>query len=337
MIEIRRFVACSALLVAGLFAGGCPGGPTAKVGGPVKLSMKRRGGNSFLAGQFKSKESSNAVQIVQRDLRPPFRVEVTTGIFHPKRQPADYAGMIFGMELDAPGGAFPPPEFYFVSMQFLANDASVWSGSKISAPNRVAETVFPGVTRVDMAIEHDGTDVMYFARPAGTRPWTALGSETTTGRPFPVHPTIGMFFGRKPLEVGFDNFRVLSNGERPGGLSARESIIEDLWDVLDLQTDVGHKLDDAAIEPSTLAAALETAAVLLDGIDMDLEALTLPGKKNRKTVEEIALKNLRKGIKQLTVAQSKLEKGKSRTSIGKKVEKALRLQFQALYGLQQDL
>jgi len=335
-----RLSSVLSLAFATLVLGGCPASPQKKPGDPVSFSMRRAGDNEYLAGRIKSKVLANSVLILPRDLRPPFRCEVTTGVFDPKRLDPLLGEAIFGMELDTPGRMFPPPEFYGVSVRLFAQGAQVFSGSHLTAPNAVDDDFFNGATMVDLAIEHDGGSVMFFARPHGAGNWTSLGEVNPSGQNFPVHPTVGIFRGAKPGEVGFDDFRVLFNGPRPGGLSPEQTVVEDMWDVLDAQVDVAHSLDGPAPDAGMLATQLVLAEGLLDAAIGDLEAIIAgPVKKKQKTPQQLALKRFRTGLRQLASARKKLEKGKPKLfkAVAKKLEKAVRLQFEGMFGLLSDL
>jgi len=332
-IHTRSLAFAALVTAAWLVLPGCPVESAEKTAQKnVKWSMRRNGDDAYLAGRAKVKQGANSILVLPRDLRPPFRCEVTAGLFNPKRADGVMQPAIFGMELDTPGRVLPPPNFYFVSAQLLDTGISVWSGSHLTAPQTAGQAFFGGVSQARFAIEHDGAAVRFYARPLSTQTWTALGSVDPAGQPFPVHPTLGIFNGAKPGEIGFDDFRVVENGPRDGGMTAEETLIEDLWDAIDQQTLVAHALDDDAPDLGALTAVLADAA---EDVDDAFDALTTvaqgPGKK---TVRQIALKRLKTGRKQLASARGKLDKGKKPRVVAKKLEKAVTFQFRAIFELQ---
>jgi hypothetical protein len=290
--------------------------PLGKTGGKyIKWSKKREGSDHYLSARVKKGAGANGFVLLYRDLWPPFRWE-TTLMLPGTDTPS---GGSFGTELDAKDSN--PLQFYGISVQPTAGGLYAFAASHQSSPGTHGEKFYSGARKVDVAIEHDGTNLRFYSRAHGSTKYDLLAEINASTGSLPLQPAVGLFGMLKGDEVGFDEFRVVSNGTPPGELTEAQLAIGDLMDAVDAQVEAMHAMDGDDPDGATAKTELAASLVSLDGAIATVDGIPDATKK--------AKKNLKKARKKLLSAQKKLDKGKSGKAIIKGLEKVIKPEFLA--------
>lgn len=145
-----------------------------------KLPVRATAANSIRANEYSfyappgSPVRNAKRRIVPVELHPPFRVEMTVGLCDPDLAPGPGASFGGGIAESAGGTG------RWYTKCRVENGLTTTSslGGRTTFP-------FPGAQRVDLAFQHDGTDLIAFARdPEASATWQEIGRETlgtTTG------------------------------------------------------------------------------------------------------------------------------------------------------------
>jgi hypothetical protein len=323
----------AALLLLAVATAGCADAAGAGAGKMVSelgfAKLDKATGTEYLGIRAKKKvESAYLVINVPRDLWPPFRYEVTAGLFDPSR--AWTGGGFFCTEVSRIDSN--PLDFYDICGQPVASGINVFTADM----NGSRKTrLFTGATRVDLAVEHDGTDLVLYARATGEPDWIEIDRFNRPAGPDPYLGGIGaaqIAFGQ---EAGFDEFRVVENGSPPSTPSAPDGARESVFQALDPLVEALHALNDTAPDSVQASMDLERAESALADARTDVDALLVLGKKKLKNPSKTASKKLAKAGKSLAAAAKKLEANKKARGIVKVLKKAAKAELQAADALHQ--
>jgi hypothetical protein len=309
-----------------------PGAGCAGDGGPLKMKgppghLKWRfdsAGDDHFLGVTSKLDGAYGYLLVKRDLHPPFRWETTVA-------PRDGAGVgdvdWIATELDAFGST--PLQFWLMGAEPVAGGTNVFAACHLNT-SRQGQELFAGATSVDLAIEHDGTDVIFFARKTGGVSWTEIWRRDATGQQFPVQPAVGVVgLGRKKT-VGFDDFRVVASSPPQGPITPAYQVILHAYDAVDDLVLAMHDSDGANPDPAGALLHVNDALLHLDDAIAGAGALTAT---KVKTGPSAALKLLGKARKTAASVVKKLERGKAGKSAIKKLMKAVASALQAAEAL----
>lgn len=234
-----------------------------------------------------------------RDLWSPFLYQMKFGVFNPANT-AGLDGAIFGLELDRRGS--DPLEFYGIFAQFTQGGLNVFVSSHDG--NHGAK-FYPETLIVEVAAQHDGTDLVFSARPSGSQAeFDEIARLPLPDVGGPLNAGFGAFSITGEAEVGFDCFRVVFNGESPTPLSPAHVATDSIFDVLHCVAEAGYALDE---DPDEAAArdALNATLGALAVAQTDIAAIDAPGKKSPA---RIAAKNVKKATKKIGKAKKLLDK-----------------------------
>jgi hypothetical protein len=251
---------------------------------------------------------------VGRELWAPFRWEVTAGVYDSEHDNVSPGS--FGTELDVRGS--DPLQFFAFRVKPVTQPRAglhVQVESHLS-PNH-GDLDLAGATGVDLAIEHDGTNLVFTVRETGTSPWLLLGAIPLDQRAA-LLPSLEVSNLGHGAEVGFECARVVANGPSPLTLLPEQQAARDLWD---------HAVDDAlealyAMDGNApdLAAVTEDLAAALDGLHdcaADVQALE-PTKSAKKAAAALQLAQAK-----LAKASQQLKQNKPQLKILKSIGAAL--------------
>ncbi len=282
-----------ASLLAPLFAVGCAEVAFVKVSEDSRQAFAFAGGGDaastpqdrYLRVQSKKKNKPGRMAlVVPCDLWAPFRWEVSGGLYDPDRAAAaDQA--IFGTELDG-RGAFPPTEFYGVSAQVTSGGLNAFAFTDASSSS-IGSQFFAATTEIDFAIEATGTMLVFEARPTGTTDWTQIAAVPFSNQKTPLLPTVGVFNLSGKGVVGFDDWRLVSNGTEPGSPPAGHLAAAEIWHAACALVEAGHALDGIP-DFSTADTWLQTAVTRVDAARATVDALptSKPVKKARADLKK---------------------------------------------------
>jgi len=297
-----------------VFASGCAEAVAVKVSRSSRSSFAAFAGgggggpeNRFLRVQSKKKTKPGQMAMrVPCDMWGPFRWEVSGGLYDPnKAAAADQA--IFGTELDG-RGPFPPTEFYGISSQVTNGGMNVFAFTH-NSPTAIGSNFFAGATEIDFAIEATPTQLVFEARPTGGGGFTQIATFPFTNQATPLLPSIGAFNLSGKGVIGFDDWRLVSNGTEPGTPPAGHVAAREIWDVACAISDAGHAVDGIA-DFGAAATQLATAKTLLDQARATADALPTN-------------KNVKKARKDLKTANKKLDSAITWVDQQKKVGKTI--------------
>ncbi len=231
------------------------------------------------------------------DLHPPFRWELKFGLFSPSTSTGDG---IFGTELDVRGSE--PLVFYGLFAQSVNGGLNVFASSNAGIHG---SKFYAGIRIVEAAVEHDGKEMIFFARPAGSdAPYDEIARLSVPDLGGPLNATAGAF-NIGAGEVGFDCIRVVKNGNPPEPVSPEHDAANALFAVAREILEAIYSLDGFTPDAAEGGAHIQNALDLLDAAMAQVEALDEPGKK---TPQKLALKNLKKAGKKIAKALKLLEK-----------------------------
>ncbi len=320
------------LLALLVLATGCVTSLGKKGGSNLRWSQKRVGNDHYLGVQVRGRAPGSGFILLKRNLWPPFRWEVTYGVYGGE---ASSTGT-FGSELDAVGSS--PLQFYGISAQYVSGGLNVFAASHLSAPGTHGSKFYPGVRKVDVAIEHDGSKLRYYSRPHGTgASYDLLAEIDVTGQMLPVRPTVGVFHIEKQDRIGFDHFRVAENGMPPAP-SAEDEAVAKIFQAVDAQVDAFDGVDGETPNPTAAVALLADSRESLDAALAKVDEILAgaSGKRSGKTGPAAAKKFLLKARKKLLSAKKKLERSGKVKNPARGLKKIIVPEFDAALALKPD-
>jgi hypothetical protein len=319
MTNGRGGLAILALGLAAAWLGGCVSGEMAGVKakrGSERVGYAMTSPDAKAASQPKNrylelrakkgKVGAQGALVMPCDMWMPFRWEVTGGVFDP-----DYAaqtdGAILGTELDG-RGSWPPTIYYGISAQYTGGGLNAYAYTHNSS-SPIGSHYFAGVTRLEFAIEADGANIMFYARPKGSSSWTTLGTYPLTNQTVPLNPAMGVFNMDSKGRVGFDDFRLVTNGVSPTPLSSQQTVARLIW-----ESSVGivgsmHGLDGAKPNFGLALTDLPTSITGLNAAVTACDAIT--DDKIRKKAKNY----IEKAIKKTTKAHNSAEDQNAKKAI----------------------
>ncbi len=263
---------------------------------------------------------------LKRELRHPFRVEVTVGVFD-----TAVAGLLDGgfaaLELDGP--EVPLEHFITAGAQPVVEQGTVTLMNVFVATENgnQGQLLLPDASLVDLAMESDGTDVDVFARPHGDEAWQPVASVPRPAPDSVWNPFVGVVGLDAGGALGVDDLFLKANGPSTAVPGSVEAALEDAWNGcagllharnhMDGLPDADAALPELAAALLALESARDTAQALLDADDAG------PALKP-------ARKQLGRAAKQGAVALARLESDKTPKSVVKALVKA---QLSAAKGL----
>jgi hypothetical protein len=181
-----------------------------------------------------------------------------------------------------------------------------------------------------VALQDDGTDLVFSVRPHGATEFTELGRTASTGaaalRPFAR--AVDVPAGG---EIGFDDPVIEDAADAaPSVDSLRAQILDAIAATLAVGGPLTGDTPDVASATDRLNAA---DARVLRAMQTAEALLPPPGKRKAKTGPKPAFGKLRAAARRLGVVRKKLTKGKSATVVGKQLARALKLEANALQRL----
>ncbi len=275
----------------------------------LAILTKRRAENSFQFGRLSC------------DLWAPFRCETSGGLYDPRKAAAT-DGAIFCLELD--GRATNPLQFYGICSQVINGGLNVYAYSHTSG-SPLGSQFFAGATEVDLAIEADGANLRFLARPTGITNWTSLAQFPFAKQTIPLLPALGVSRMNEGALVGFDNAQITSNGTAPALLRPEQVLSRDIWEAVHPQVRALHLLDGAGPDFPAATAQLTQAQVLLETAIATAESTDLGDPKLDKRVRQ----GLSRGRTSLNVAVRLAGKGKGAPSIVNRLKQGLLQQINA--------
>ncbi len=280
---------------------------------PAVRTKKKAGGTAF------------GFTRVNRRLYPPFTVSVIGGVA-PGEDNAGFNGNAqVCMELDERSTINGALNFELICARREGDGLRVRAQSQFFT---IGSVLFPQTDLVLMSITHDGTDLIFEARPATLGELSEGGALTEIGRIFnyspadpddALVPSMGASFLNHPATLVFDSFRVDDDGPPPVEgftLTAEEQIAVDLNDVMDAVIEAFHVLNGGS--PDT-----DAARALLVGAQPDVaDAMVSVDALAKSKIQKKARGALKKTAKQLAAAIKLIDKTKPALKIIKKVGKA---------------
>ncbi len=264
----------------------------------------------FMRAQKKA-QGGFAFALLPRDLWGPFRWELTAGLFDPAH--ANVGPGFFCTELDARGTN--PLQFYALCVQPVPGGLLVFVSSHLGNHGQL---FLAGATIVDLAVEHDGTNLLFQVREAGTPDYALVAQVPLDPQPFPLLPSIGVSNVGQGAEAGFDNFRVPFNGVSPVALTPEQAVVRLIWDdAVDDEVAALFLLDGPTPDAAAARANLVEAQGGLDGILVAAQALT-PTKAVKK-----AIGKLQAAQGKVKAAIAAIDAGKPETKSINKIGKAI--------------
>ncbi len=203
------------------------------------------------------------------DLIAPFRVECTVGLCDEAFYPAPSA--VFGFSVVERTGA---------EREFSADCSRVGGITATASFGTPAPHAFAGAERVDLALEHDGTDLVAYARANGAAAWTEVSraAVTATG---PFLPKFGVLNFEPGQMVSYYSLRVRANAPyAPGQATPQHAAVRAMAEALGALADGA---DELASETSDVAAAtlrFEAAQRLVADAVAALDSAAGPGKRD---------------------------------------------------------
>jgi hypothetical protein len=271
--------------------------------GQVKAALAR----PYIAVRADETPAGSQYAMVPLDMWMPCRWEATFGVFDQERaQGLDSA--YFGTSLDTRGG--PDHLYHGIYAYVQPGGISVSTETNDTMTGDVAflgGAFFAGATRVDAAIELDGTDMLFFARDsAAGGAWTAVGSMPFGSQPYALNPGIevGGFTGR--AEIGFDDLRVVANTPDPSPLAPAHAAIDAILGIL---ADLAEARFTLTEDPAqTAAAGARLGAALARFSDAEAAIQAVPGYSARRSPARRALAKVRAVERKTGKAESRLDR-----------------------------
>ncbi len=259
-----------------------------------------------IIGTKKSKTGQAAI-VAPIDLWGPFRCEVKGGLFDVDHT-TQANGAIFGMEIDG-RGPFPPTEFYGVSSQITGGGLNVYAYTHNSTSS-IGSHFFAGATEIELAIDYDGSTFTFLAREPGDLAYQTIATFGLMNQMTPLNPAIGCFNLAKNGVIGFDDFRIVSNGSAPMALAPNVDAARLIGEATTGAVEAMHRLDGA--DPDYAGASTDLADAQSKLATALAAVLALPASKPRK-----------KAKNDLNDAAERLEAAISLVSAEKKAGKAI--------------
>jgi hypothetical protein len=200
---------------------------------------------------FATADGAGANYWLQCNLWAPCRVEARLGFFSPARAEAG-AGTIGIALADWLGES----GYHAVKVRRSGDGIEVLAGSQ---PDDLAGSVLLDGLVADVAIEHNGTDVVFLAGAAGGKGLEEILRRPATG-PGPFRPSLDVLELPKGSEAGADGLRIVFNGLPPRPLTAAEDAARSLFSALARVLDAVYAADGAAPDLATARAALQQAS-----------------------------------------------------------------------------
>lgn len=257
---------------------------------------------------------------VPLDLWAPFRYEGTFGIFDPSRA-AGLENAFIGLEVNSRGG--PNHDYWGI----YANPQS--GGLLVSGEAQsqgFGSVFFPGATKIDGAIVHDGSNVRFLARESGSgAEFVEVGSVPDV-QAFPLNPAIGTFDFSGNAEAGFDRLRVASNSAPPEAVTTAHAAMNAIFDAMAALAEVRYDLASDPAQHAAAAGHLTTALDAITSAGAAVEAVRAPGKAANPV--RTAMRELRKVKSKAASTRSSLQRRGARA-----VRSARTAVANALFGL----
>jgi hypothetical protein len=250
--------------------------------GPASLRLRkravpsetgaRRAYDHYVELRGRSRGPALVASRSQRELWPPFRVDVTEGLFDASSA-ARYDG-VFSLELNA----LRDGSFEFVPMHSLravVEDGGLRvramrfdppQGQSTQIEETLGDVFLPDTSVADLAIEHDGDTVHYLARVPGDEEFVEVATSPRSSRDLFFQPGVRASGISRSVGVGIDAFRVQANGEAPDG-----EPVPELHAALEATYVVG---DDIVAAIEALDGGAPDADRALQDIDGALSAVT---------------------------------------------------------------
>ncbi len=270
---------------------------------------------------------------IGRELRSPFRAEVTVGVFDEQRRAGLESGKM-RLELEQAGSEDVHCLELVITGDDLCFQAATGDGP-LGDP-----FVLTGADRADVAVEHDGTTLRFLAREAGTGEFgeiAAIPLPNLTGALVPVVRVEGVGPG---AEFGIDDPVIVFNAPLSGDATRAEQLREFVVVAIEHQLAASGMLEVLGEDPDGDAHArlreakqlLVSALALADDLIADPDAAA----KKRKLGPKPARKQLKRAAKRLGKALRKLAKGKPVQSVITQVARVVKSERRALERLGAD-
>lgn len=272
-----------------------------------------------VAGTKKNKAGQLAITL-ERDLWPSLRVEVVGGLLDPKKAAAaDQA--IFGLELDV-RGPFPPTQFFGISSQVTNGGMNVFAFSHLSG-TPIASQFLAGVTEVRLAVAYDGANFTFQAKDRDAPAFTTIANLPFVGLVQPLIPDLGVFNLLNQGAIGFDEFRVVQNGNAPAP-TAGQSAADLIWQATDPVLEALYLVDAV---PDWTAALAQCDAALVGLTTAQVAVAALPQSKTRTQVQD----KLNSATTSLTSARNLIMKQNKAKKVIKRLKTCLKTCGQGAY------
>lgn len=241
---------------------GAGGNPKAEAGlpGPARVSARvahvptgKRATDpvDHYLGFFAKDDGASAGRWLERHLWAPCRLEGRLGFFSPAR--AEGGPGSIGLVLHhwlGEGG------YHAVRVRRAGDGIEV---SAESDPGGLTGSALLEGLRADVALEHDGTDIVILARAVGAKAYTEVLRRPATGLG-PFTPFLEVLDLAAGAEVGADTVRVPANGLPPRPLTPTEGTARTVFGALDEVMEAVYAADGAAPDLAAARNALQLAA-----------------------------------------------------------------------------
>jgi hypothetical protein len=204
------------------------------------------------------------------DLIPPFRVECTVGLCDEAFYPAPTA--VFGFSVVERTGA---------QREFSADCSRVGGITATASFGTPTPRAFAGAERVDLAFEHDGTDLVAYARKRdAAAPWTEV-SRAAVAATGPFLPKLSALNFEPGQMVSYYSLRVRANAPYAlGQATPQHQAVRAMAEALNALADGADELVSATPDAAAARQRFEAASQLVRDAVAALDVAAGPGKKD---------------------------------------------------------
>jgi hypothetical protein len=205
-----------------------------------------------------TKRQGGATYRTSRRLWAPFRWEGNLAVVSPG-VPALGDGR-FGISL-VPGDFGGSARFVAISLRRSGDGIEIFPEVFGDPPVATTTLVLPEGAEADVAIEHDGTDLVLSARAPGGVFQELARAASADG---PYQPSLDAGDVPNKTVVGWDGLQLAFTGRPPGPLTESESLREDVYAAADDVVRALHLVDGPAPDVPATSARLDAAVAALD-------------------------------------------------------------------------
>jgi len=206
---------------------------------------------------------------VPYELIAPFRIECVVGLCDPAFYPAPTA--VFGFSVVERGGA---------QREFSADCSRVGGMTATAGFGTPAPQAFAGAQRVDLALEHDGTDLVASARDHNLGGAWIEVARTPLAASGPFLPKLGALNFDPGQMVTYSSFRVRANAPYgPGQATPQMEAVRNFAEALNDLADGADALVGAAPDAAAASLKIQAANQRVQEAVTAIEAAAALGKK----------------------------------------------------------